>query len=116
MRVLADAKGHVKRSAVKNQQGQVHWRQAPATKSAVFDLSKNAEDKGVENLATKAGSFECRHYVIRTSGEERLSGFLLYQSAYSELFFLDVYWPEFRLIDILRAIRTFQKRKRRFGQ
>jgi len=54
--------------------------------------------------------------VIRTSGEERLSGFLLYQSAYSELFFLDVYWPEFRLIDILRAIRTFQKRKRRFGQ
>jgi tritrans,polycis-undecaprenyl-diphosphate synthase [geranylgeranyl-diphosphate specific] len=54
--------------------------------------------------------------IIRTSGEERLSGFLLYQSAYSELFFLDVYWPEFRLIDILRAIRTFQKRKRRFGQ
>jgi len=54
--------------------------------------------------------------IIRTSGEERLSGFLLYQSAYSELCFLDVYWPEFRLIDILRAIRTYQKRKRRFGK
>jgi len=53
--------------------------------------------------------------IIRTSGEERLSGFLLYQSAYSELCFLDVYWPEFRLIDMLRAIRTYQKRKRRFG-
>jgi len=53
--------------------------------------------------------------IIRTSGEERLSGFLLWQSAYSELFFLDVYWPDFRLIDLLRAIRTFQKRKRRFG-
>jgi len=53
--------------------------------------------------------------IIRTSGEERLSGFLLWQSAYSELCFLDVYWPDFRLIDLLRAVRTFEKRKRRFG-
>jgi len=53
--------------------------------------------------------------IIRTSGEERLSGFLLWQSAYSELCFLDVYWPDFRFIDLLRAVRTFQKRKRRFG-
>jgi tritrans,polycis-undecaprenyl-diphosphate synthase [geranylgeranyl-diphosphate specific] len=54
--------------------------------------------------------------IIRTSGEERLSGFLLWQSAYSELAFLDVYWPDFRLIDLLRAIRTFQTRKRRYGK
>ena len=53
--------------------------------------------------------------VIRTSGEERLSGFLLWQAAYSELCFMDVYWPDFRQIDLLRAIRTFQKRERRFG-
>jgi tritrans,polycis-undecaprenyl-diphosphate synthase [geranylgeranyl-diphosphate specific] len=53
--------------------------------------------------------------IIRTSGEERLSGFLVWQSAYSELVFLDVYWPDFRFIDLLRAIRTFQRRKRRFG-
>jgi tritrans,polycis-undecaprenyl-diphosphate synthase [geranylgeranyl-diphosphate specific] len=53
--------------------------------------------------------------IIRTSGEERLSGFLLWQAAYSELLFLDVYWPDFRLIDLLRAFRTFQNRKRRFG-
>ncbi len=53
--------------------------------------------------------------VIRSSGEERLSGFLLWQTAYSELFFLDVYWPDFRKIDLLRAIRTFQHRSRRFG-
>ena len=53
--------------------------------------------------------------IIRTSGEERLSGFLLWQSAYSELAFLDVYWPDFRFIDLLRAIRTFQNRKRRYG-
>lgn len=54
--------------------------------------------------------------IIRTSGEERLSGFLLWQAAYSELLFLDVYWPDFRLIDLLRAIRVFQHRKRRFGK
>ena len=53
--------------------------------------------------------------IIRTSGEERLSGFLLWQSAYSELCFLDVFWPDFRIIDLLRAVRTFQNRKRRFG-
>ncbi|MDH5437542.1 MAG: polyprenyl diphosphate synthase [Candidatus Bathyarchaeota archaeon] len=53
--------------------------------------------------------------VVRTSGEERLSGFLLWQCAYSELCFLDVYWPEFRRIDLLRAVRTYQRRKRRFG-
>ncbi|MCJ7424087.1 polyprenyl diphosphate synthase [Candidatus Bathyarchaeota archaeon] len=53
--------------------------------------------------------------IIRTSGEERLSGFLLWQSAYSELCFLDAYWPDFRLIDLLRAVRTFGNRKRRFG-
>jgi tritrans,polycis-undecaprenyl-diphosphate synthase [geranylgeranyl-diphosphate specific] len=53
--------------------------------------------------------------VIRTSGEERLSGFLLWQSAYSEFCFLDVYWPEVRRIDLLRAVRTYQMRQRRFG-
>jgi tritrans,polycis-undecaprenyl-diphosphate synthase [geranylgeranyl-diphosphate specific] len=53
--------------------------------------------------------------IVRTSGEERLSGFLLWQSAYSELCFLDVYWPDFRKIDLLRAIRTYQQRMRRFG-
>jgi tritrans,polycis-undecaprenyl-diphosphate synthase [geranylgeranyl-diphosphate specific] len=54
--------------------------------------------------------------IIRTSGEERLSGFLLWQAAYSELLFLDVYWPDFRFIDLLRAIRTYQHRRRRFGK
>ena len=54
--------------------------------------------------------------IIRTSGEERLSGFLLWQSAYSELVFIDDCWPDFRKIDLMRAIRTFQRRKRRFGR
>ena len=54
--------------------------------------------------------------VIRTSGEERLSGFLIWQSAYSELVFLDEYWPDFRKIDLMRAVRTYQKRSRRYGR
>jgi tritrans,polycis-undecaprenyl-diphosphate synthase [geranylgeranyl-diphosphate specific] len=54
--------------------------------------------------------------VIRTGGEVRISNFLLYQIAYSELFFVDVYFPEFRKIDFLRIIREFQKRQRRFGR
>ena len=54
--------------------------------------------------------------IIRTSGEERMSGFLLWQGAYSELVFLDVYWPAFRKIDLLRAVRTYQRRQRRLGR
>jgi len=53
--------------------------------------------------------------IIRTSGEERLSGLLLWQAAYSEFVFLDVYFPEIRKIDFWRAIRTYQKRQRRYG-
>jgi short-chain Z-isoprenyl diphosphate synthase len=54
--------------------------------------------------------------IIRTSGELRLSGFLLWQSVYSEFHFTDVNWPAFRRIDLLRAIRTYQSRERRFGR
>jgi short-chain Z-isoprenyl diphosphate synthase len=54
--------------------------------------------------------------IIRTSGEIRMSGFLLWQSAYSEFYFCDVYWPAFRKIDFLRAIRSYQQRGRRFGR
>jgi short-chain Z-isoprenyl diphosphate synthase len=53
--------------------------------------------------------------IIRTSGEVRLSGFLLWQSARSEFYFSDVLWPAFRKVDFLRAMRSFQGRKRRFG-
>lgn len=53
--------------------------------------------------------------IIRTSGEVRLSNFLTWQGAYSELCFVDVFWPDFRKMDLLRAIRTYQNRHRRFG-
>jgi short-chain Z-isoprenyl diphosphate synthase len=55
-------------------------------------------------------------FVVRTSGEIRSSGFLLWQSAYAEFYFCDANWPEFRRIDFLRAIRSFQQRQRRFGR
>jgi short-chain Z-isoprenyl diphosphate synthase len=54
--------------------------------------------------------------VIRTSGEARLSGFLLWQSAYAEYSFVDVFWPQFRRVDFLRALRDFTQRERRFGK
>lgn len=54
-------------------------------------------------------------FIIRTSGEQRLSGFLIWQAAYSEFYFCDVLWPAFRRIDFLRAVRTYQRRNRRFG-
>ena len=54
--------------------------------------------------------------VIRTSGEQRLSGFLLWQAAYSEIWFTDTYWPAFRRIDFLRALRDYSRRSRRFGR
>ena len=53
--------------------------------------------------------------VIRTSGEQRMSNFLLWQSAYSELYFCDAYWPAFREIDFLRALRSYARRNRRYG-
>ena len=53
--------------------------------------------------------------VIRTSGEQRLSGFLLWQSAHSEFWFCDAYWPAFRKVDFLRALRDYAARHRRFG-
>jgi short-chain Z-isoprenyl diphosphate synthase len=54
--------------------------------------------------------------VIRTSGEQRLSGFLLWQSANSEFYFCDALWPDFRKVDFLRALRDYAERQRRFGE
>ncbi|MEM0454137.1 MAG: polyprenyl diphosphate synthase [Sulfolobales archaeon] len=76
-----------------------------------------------ENLFSKylytshlSGSLDEPDLVMRTSGELRLSNFLLWQIAYSELYFCDVFWPEFRKIDLWRAVRSYQKRERRFGK
>ena len=54
--------------------------------------------------------------VIRTSGEQRLSGFLLWQSEKSEYYFCEAYWPDFRRVDFLRALRAYAERERRYGR
>ncbi|WP_209372040.1 isoprenyl transferase [Brevibacterium renqingii] len=54
--------------------------------------------------------------IIRSSGEQRLSGFLMWQSAYSEFYFCEAYWPDFRRTDFLRAVRDYGLRQRRFGK
>ena len=88
---------------------------AEKVKNGELNLDELDENTFEKYLYTSHMPKQDPDLIVRTSGEERLSGFLLWQSAYSELCFLDVYWPDFRLIDLLRAIRTFQKRKRRYG-
>jgi tritrans,polycis-undecaprenyl-diphosphate synthase [geranylgeranyl-diphosphate specific] len=88
---------------------------AEIVKTGELAIDDVTEDTFGKYLYTSHMDKQDPDMIIRTSGEERLSGFLLWQAAYSELLFLDVYWPDFRLIDLLRAIRTFQQRKRRFG-
>ncbi|MDO9536924.1 MAG: polyprenyl diphosphate synthase [Thermoplasmata archaeon] len=72
------------------------------------------EDMFSKYLYTK--EFPDPDLILRTSGEVRVSNFLLWQLAYSELYFVDVYWPGFRKIDFLRAIRSYQQRSRRYGK
>lgn len=75
------------------------------------------DEKVIEaNLYTSHLPYPEPDIIIRTSGESRLSNFLIWQSAYSELFFVDVYWPSFRKIDLMRAIRGYQMRQKRFGE
>lgn len=82
-------------------------------KEGKLDLHEINEDSVNKNLYT--AGLEDPNLIIRTSGEERLSGFLLWQSSYSELYFCDSLWPELRKVDFLRALRSYQERERRFG-
>ncbi len=98
---------------------------ADAARSLVQDLVDSgvppqelAEHITVSSLAGHMYSADIpdADLLIRTSGESRLSGFLLWQSAYAEFAFVDVYWPAFRRVDYLRTLRDFGIRKRRFGK
>ncbi|HOK72770.1 MAG TPA: polyprenyl diphosphate synthase [Methanothermobacter sp.] len=86
---------------------------AHMVKRGELDPDDINEDVINNNLYT--AGLEDPNLIIRTSGEERLSGFLLWQLSYSELYFCDSLWPEFRKVDFLRALRSYQQRERRFG-
>ncbi|MDE2150511.1 MAG: di-trans,poly-cis-decaprenylcistransferase [Gammaproteobacteria bacterium] len=81
-------------------------------------LAEATESLTTEDISAHLYAAPCPDpdFIIRTSGEVRLSGFLLWQSVYSEFYFCDVFWPEFRWLDFLRALRAYQKRQRRFGR
>ena len=81
-----------------------------------LDIDDISSDIIESNLYTSYLPQPSPDMILRTSGEQRLSGFLLWQSAYSELIFLDILWPEFRKIDLLRSVRIFQRRRRRMGK
>ena len=94
---------------------------------AIKSLVLENKEKDLEELVEEINDEQIREHlylpdapdidlIIRTSGESRLSGFLLWQSAYSDFVFLDVYWPEFRKIDFLRCLREYIQRERRFGK
>ncbi|MBM4248096.1 MAG: di-trans,poly-cis-decaprenylcistransferase [Euryarchaeota archaeon] len=92
---------------------------------AIREIAREARDGKVRPEDIDEGLVSAHLYtsdlpdpdlILRTSGEERISNFLLWQLAYSELYFADVFWPGLRKVDFLRAIRSYQKRKRRFGK
>ncbi|MCP3426790.1 isoprenyl transferase [Rothia sp. AR01] len=95
---------------------------------AVRELLEDRADQGrdIREIARSLGADDISAYlytrgqpdpdlVIRTSGEQRLSGFMMWQSAYSEFYFCEALWPDFRRVDFLRALRDFASRQRRFG-
>jgi short-chain Z-isoprenyl diphosphate synthase len=90
-------------------------REAVAGGASLPDIIDGMCPERIERHLYLAGAPE-PDLIIRTSGELRLSGFLLWQSCYSEFYFSDVLWPAFRKIDFLRAVRAFQQRKRRYGR
>ncbi len=98
-------------------------------RDAVRSLLADEAAKGVD-LATLAETLEIDHIaehlytagqpdpdlIIRTSGEQRLSGFLMWQSAHSEFYFCEALWPDFRKVDFIRALRSYTQRERRYGR
>lgn len=97
------------------------WEIVNATKLIAEDvkrgklLPEEITDQLFESYLNTAGIPD-PELMIRTSGEKRISNYLLYQLAYSELYFTDIYWPDFRKEDLYKAIIDFQQRERRFGK
>ncbi|MEL4359091.1 MULTISPECIES: isoprenyl transferase [unclassified Luteococcus] len=90
-------------------------REEAAKGTTLTELAETLEiDQIGEHLYTKGQPDP--DLIIRTSGEQRLSGFLMWQSAHSEFYFCEALWPDFRKVDFLRALRSFSQRERRYGR
>jgi short-chain Z-isoprenyl diphosphate synthase len=83
--------------------------------ATLAELAETLEMDQIESHLYTAGQPD-PDLIIRTSGEQRLSGFLMWQSAHSEFYFHEALWPDFRRVDFLRALRAFSQRERRFGR
>jgi short-chain Z-isoprenyl diphosphate synthase len=83
--------------------------------ASLTDVADEIDDTSIEPYLYTQGQPE-PDLILRTSGEIRMSGFLLWQSAYSEYYFCDTYWPAFRRIDLYRALREYSQRQRRLGR
>jgi short-chain Z-isoprenyl diphosphate synthase len=88
--------------------------EADAAGRSAADVAAELTDEQISDRLYTRGQPD-PDLVIRTSGEQRLSGFLMWQSAYSEFYFCEALWPDFRRVDFIRALRDFASRQRRFG-
>ncbi|MGO1317418.1 MAG: isoprenyl transferase [Cellulomonadaceae bacterium] len=92
-----------------------YLREQAATGAGALEIAERIDVEDIaQHLYTKGQPDP--ELVIRTSGEQRLSGFLLWQSAHSEFYFCEAYWPSFRRVDFLRALRSYATRDRRLGR
>ena len=88
---------------------------AAAGGKAVSQIAAELDVDSIDRFLYTAGQPD-PELVIRTSGEQRLGGFLLWQSHQSEFYFCEAYWPDFRKVDFLRALRSYAMRERRLGR
>ena len=91
-----------------------YFSEAQKTGLSIDQATANLSTEDVSKYLYTAGQPD-PELLIRTSGEQRLGGFLLWQSALSEFYFCEAYWPDFRRVDFLRALRAYSLRQRRFG-
>ena len=107
-------RGRVRRAARDRRRGALAAAGAGRPGTTLEELAEVIDVEHIaEHLYTKGQPDP--DLVIRTSGEQRLGGFLLWQSAHSEFYFCEAYWPDFRRVDFLRALRAYAERDRRFG-
>ncbi|MHA7133310.1 isoprenyl transferase [Oerskovia turbata] len=92
-----------------------YLREQAESGASLPELAENLDVEHIEEHLYTKGQPD-PELVIRTSGEQRLSGFLLWQSAHAEYYFCEAYWPSFRRVDYLRALRSYSQRERRLGK